>query len=546
MARKRKSSSAPENDGPAVPATRTKGKRSRASCAAAAGGASELHAPLETSTVVCQEPAGTRVATCDLTSCVARACARLRKRSSGRDEISTTLLLARALRDPAQPPACALVVAPRGAGKSAFVDAVLAMLAKQKDQGVPSIVRINLHGLLHTSVHSSTRVIAAALKSAVGRELLENPGSCARTERIENVDAHEIQEDKAEGEDACANQRESSGMAECNWEIAAAIRAIKADGKGVVFVLDDFDRFGQSGAAQPVLYNILNILQDIELRGACVGMTTRIDSADSLEKRIKSRFLPRELVLKSPQTIEEVIDFLSDALHLPFRDTSCEQDVEDGGELDRNAVLEFNAIAADFLASRAFRDVLGRQFCNDRSMGRIVEALCDALFALAPPDFVKSDTGAGGGQIGIPRSRTLDVEQFRASLGLSHPSMDAMIGLSVLELALLVALRKLEKKCKSEEQALIFGDVYDEYALIKQGGNQSFVGSEGEPVVERSVAEKAWSRLIEASLVVRVGQGPSAMRRVCLAVDPSDVDAALQKHSHASAFLTRWGKGIVE
>jgi hypothetical protein len=92
----------------------------------------------------------------------------------------------------------------------------------------------------------------------------------------------------------------------------------------------------------------------------------------------------------------------------------------------------------------------------------------------------------------------------------------------------------------------MFDDVYREYALIKEGGRKGFVGGDGDPVAEKSVAEKAWGRLVDSSLVVRMGTGPSSKRQYALYGAACDVEFALLDHPGATEFLKRWGKGITE
>jgi Origin recognition complex (ORC) subunit 4 C-terminus len=488
-----------------------------------------------------------RRATRDLSACVALAHQRLSTRPVCDVVESMCSALQKSLDDPMHPSASFLLIAPRNAGKSAIVSSTLAMLADIP--GAPCIVRVDLHGLFHSSSPAAIRAIAMSLSGGK----LEECDDMEVGDAVAMIDVS--QED---GIEHIGTRLATARQGKCNSLIETAIEQIKKDGKGIVFVVDEFDRFAQINAHQPVLYNILNLLQDAGLRGAFIGMTTHLDAADGLEKRIKSRFSPKEITLSPPSSIDEVMAFLESAMRLPVP-AIVEQlggmehvitvDADNGdinggistkfaGAASSSDITEFNLMASEFLASPPVRSILSLQLCSDRAMGRIVDAMIFTVAALVTDE----DESDGG------KTRTwgrLSAETLKASLGLSSPSLEIMHGLSTLEMALLTALKKLEDN-RNANTHILFGDVYREYALIKEGGREGFVGGEGEPIADQSVAEKAWGRLVDSCLVVRSGPGPSNMRQVMLSGSPIDVDIALKDHPGATEFLKRWGKGITE
>lgn len=64
----------------------------------------------------------------------------------------------------------------------------------------------------------------------------------------------------------------------------------------VVFVMDEFDLFA-THARQTLLYNLFDIAQARKAPIAVLGLTTKIDVVESLEKRVKSRFSHRYVYL---------------------------------------------------------------------------------------------------------------------------------------------------------------------------------------------------------------------------------------------------------
>ena len=62
--------------------------------------------------------------------------------------------------------------------------------------------------------------------------------------------------------------------------------------KSLIFIMEEFDQF-TSHPRQTLLYNLLDVAQSQKAPIAVIGMTTRIDIAESMEKRVKSRFSHR-------------------------------------------------------------------------------------------------------------------------------------------------------------------------------------------------------------------------------------------------------------
>ena len=72
--------------------------------------------------------------------------------------------------------------------------------------------------------------------------------------------------------------------------------------KSVIFILDEFDLFA-SHPRQTLLYNLFDIAQARKAPIAVLGITTKIDVAERLEKRVKSRFSHRYVHLPLPRSL---------------------------------------------------------------------------------------------------------------------------------------------------------------------------------------------------------------------------------------------------
>lgn len=62
--------------------------------------------------------------------------------------------------------------------------------------------------------------------------------------------------------------------------------------KSVIFIMEEFDQF-TTHPRQTLLYNLFDVAQSRKAPIAVIGMTTRIEIAESMEKRVKSRFSHR-------------------------------------------------------------------------------------------------------------------------------------------------------------------------------------------------------------------------------------------------------------
>lgn len=84
----------------------------------------------------------------------------------------------------------------------------------------------------------------------------------------------------------------------------------------VVITLEDFESFCHSRSKQSLLYNLFDLMHVKEARFVVIGVTNRPDTTELLEKRIKSRFQLRKIVLSPPDTVDEIIDVVRSALSL--------------------------------------------------------------------------------------------------------------------------------------------------------------------------------------------------------------------------------------
>jgi origin recognition complex subunit 4 len=147
-----------------------------------------------------------------------------------------------------------------------------------------------------------------------------------------------------------------------------------------VVLLDAFDLFSLH-ARQSLLYCLLDTVQSCHTGArrkgmAVIGMTSRVDTVNLLEKRVKSRFSGRIIRVASPRKLKNWLDVARRILCV---------EVDEGEKLERLAEWKemWEASVEMFLADKVVVGVLNETF----SVTRDVRMLCRILVNLPFPCF---------------------------------------------------------------------------------------------------------------------------------------------------------------
>ncbi|KAF5278043.1 hypothetical protein FQR65_LT15815 [Abscondita terminalis] len=155
----------------------------------------------------------------------------------------------------------ALLIGPRGVGKTMLLNKVLCDLKKNKAFDKTAIL-VNLHGLVHVDDRLALKSITAQMK-------LENA-----------VDGKVF----------------GSFADNLAFLLACLKTGSKETAKSVIFILDEFDLFC-SHHNQTLLYNLFDVSQSAQTPICVFGVTCRLDIIELFEKRVKSRFSHRQILL---------------------------------------------------------------------------------------------------------------------------------------------------------------------------------------------------------------------------------------------------------
>ncbi|KAI4267055.1 MAG: hypothetical protein LQ337_008544 [Flavoplaca oasis] len=397
-----------------------------------------------------------------------------------------------------------LVIGPRGCGKTALVESVLSDLAfEHKDD----FITIRLSGFIHTDDKLALREIWRQL----GREVAaEDETTGIRTNYADTLTsllallAHSSEDDEHGNETA----------------------------RAVIFVIDEFDLFA-SHPRQTLLYNLFDVAQSRNAPVAVLGLTTRIDVVESLEKRVKSRFGQRYIHLSHPKSFNSFEALCrsaltrNEAVGKPFAKRVG----------NNNAVLQrLHAIWSDYV------DAL---FTHDIQLGKFLRYLfahsnCVASFQSS---MLLSISLLGPSQ--IPTGESI----IGSSLPLSDSKLQLLPSLSDLELSLLIAAARLDVIL--DTNVCNFKMVYDEYVqlasrvkLQSNAAGQTAVGG-GARVWGKDVAKGAWERLMDLELILSASTAGSRSHSVGVMCR---VDVALEEIGpnvpRMGATMSRWCKEI--
>ncbi|KAI4173152.1 MAG: hypothetical protein LQ343_003079 [Gyalolechia ehrenbergii] len=376
-----------------------------------------------------------------------------------------------------------LVVGPRGSGKTALVETVLSDLAKEH---YDDFIVVRLNGFIHTDDKLALREIWRQL----GREgTAEEGGDVVMTNYADTLTSLLA---------LLAHSGEDEGQED---QIA----------RSVIFVIDEFDLFA-THPRQTLLYNLFDVAQSRNAPIAVLGLTTRIDIVESLEKRVKSRFGQRYVYLTYPRTFSAFQDICRSAL---MSREPMPKALLDRVERQKSEALKLKSgwneyVDALFTHDKQFASYLRYLFARSKCVSSFLSA------SLLPVSLLSGSSIPTGGSF------------IRNSLLPSDSKLQLLSSLADLELSLLIAGARLDVILDTD--VCSFSMVYEEYVQLasrvkvqSSAAGQTAVGG-GARVWGKEVALGSWEKLMELGLVVPVGMdmggdGSGGMCRVDVALE---------------------------
>ncbi|KAG2413620.1 hypothetical protein HFD88_002809 [Aspergillus terreus] len=393
-----------------------------------------------------------------------------------------------------------LLLGSRGCGKTAIVESVLSSLARTHRDDF-HVVRLN--GFLHTDDRLALRETWRQL----GRETNTEEEAGKVTNYADTMSTLLA---------LLSHPEELFGAPSHPGAITAA--------KSVVIILDEFDLF-VTHPRQTLLYNLFDIAQARKAPVAVLGLTTKVDVTEMLEKRVKSRFSHRYVFVPLPRTFETFSEICHAGLNLDDDElTGLMEDADLGvratvkSEGWNRLVLGWRAYLQGLWIDDAFQSHLRRIYSQTKS---VKEFFTSALIALTEFHYSAYDDVPS---LQVPTAATFSTQSLSCPDPAPLPFSAATTvsaSPSSLPLSLLLAATRLaalyDPSAESAQPtslaplALSFPAAYAEYVrlLTSAKTSASISGAAATPgrVWGRDVAREAWEKLVSWGLISAVGGG---------------------------------------
>lgn len=318
--------------------------------------------------------------------------------------------------------------------------------------------------------------------------------------------------------------------------------------KSVIFILDEFELFA-THPRQTLLYNLFDIAQSRKAPIAVLGCTTRIDVAESLEKRVKSRFSHRYVHLSMSKSFNAFYTVARSAMRIEVAELEPDENYTLGAAVngvvaklqkaalssangkhingdhdEESGTLEqWNTLVSAVLSTKACTSFLNRRFHTTKSIPEFLSSLMLAMATLQISAINDS-------------SDLLDHLMNTISSYTLHPpdsKLSILESLSSLQLALLICAARLTNIYNSE--IISFALAYEEYknlaskAKLQASASGAMAQGAGSRVWGKGVAKGAWEGLVECGLILEDGRG-------------GRVDVAMEEIGGSGVELGSWGR----
>ena len=405
-----------------------------------------------------------------------------------------------------------LLIGSRGCAKSTLVETVISDLSTDHGENF-HVVRLN--GFIHTDDKLALREIWRQL----GREM-------------------EVEDDAATGRSSYADTL-SSLLALLSHSAEESNTENASIAKSVIFILDEFDLFA-SHPRQTLLYNLFDVAQSRNAPIAVLGLTTKIDVVESLEKRVKSRFGQRYVHLSLPRTFAAFATVCKAALTPPlsFALQIRDRNINSHGSTAavQKVATAWSTYVDSLVIHPAFSTHLRGIYATTKSVPTFSSSCLYLISTLSPSN--------------VPTPQSF----LSSSTSLRPPDskLHLLPSLSELALSLLIAAARLDIILSTD--LCNFEMVYEEYVALASrvkmqtsASGQLAVGGGGGRIWGKAVAKGEWERLVALELVLPVTGGTTVRNGRGEQGRMWRVDVGLEEIGGSvkmGAVMTRWCREI--
>ncbi|KAI9841955.1 MAG: hypothetical protein M1837_000275 [Sclerophora amabilis] len=354
-----------------------------------------------------------------------------------------------------------LVIGARGTGKTTLVESVVSdLLPDYRDDFV--VVRLN------GFIHSDDKLALREIWRQLGKDL-------------------DTEEDTT-GKASNYADTLSSLLALLSHPSELSAESTDQASKSVVIILEEFDLFA-SHPRQTLLYNLFDIAQARKAPIAVIGVTTKINIVESLEKRVKSRFSHRYIHVPLPRSFSSFWEICKKGITVG----STEKIGADGGtsgEQVRNGHLDWNShVEGLWENDSVFRTLVESIYYKNKSVKDFFAACLVPMAALQSEYSDFNGSAIAQNLLASPESKLFILE-----------------GLSELEISLLISAARLD--IIFDTDTCNFNMAYEEYTSLasrvkmqSSASGAAAVGT-GAKIWGPEVSLGAWEKLADYGLIV--------------------------------------------
>ncbi|KAH8920406.1 hypothetical protein BT69DRAFT_1352407 [Atractiella rhizophila] len=378
---------------------------------------------------------------------------------------------------------CVLLVGPRGVGKSLMVHRNLALL--ERLHGKDAYVVIKLNGLSETNDKLALKEIARQLKGNEGYLAAEVGGEGGENDWGDSFATYAstlqtliniLEPHKSANMTLPTEGEDSAGKTEEQTQPEGETKQ-----KPIIFVLDEFDQFALQ-PRQSFLYCLLDCVQGRKRQGGMLvlGLSSRADCLNALEKRVKSRCQSRVHQITHDGGIEGM-QAIAKWLLKPLSGKETSDELRKAWEVE----------VESFADSPAARTALEQAHAIDSSnRSRIITFLHPVISSLYHNTKVS-------GYLNLPCLATLPPLPFRTATD----SITFLTGLTTPELCVLIASKHLTLS----NHTLNLPILHNVYVTHSKRG---LALKELTKVYSKNVFTKAFERLRELEILLPTTDAP--------------------------------------
>ncbi|EPS42699.1 hypothetical protein H072_3348 [Dactylellina haptotyla CBS 200.50] len=352
-----------------------------------------------------------------------------------------------------------LLIGPRGSGKSLVVEKAINELKKHHEK---DFIVVRLSGCLQTDERTAVREIWRQLGSSMDLDESKPINFADTLTTILALLSHPSEHDPNASQEAMAETTSIS----------------------VLFLLSEFEQFA-AHPRQTLLYNLFDIAQARKAPIAVVGMTSKINIVEDLEKRVKSRFSHRTLGFRTGGNLGSRLE-------------GWWEIAKSGLSVDIEALLDFDKDQLAYYTQ--WNASLDDAFINDKTFRRTVETVYSTSkniqvlynhFILSICNVTVEAPFLGNG-----------AALLKNSLVAPDNKLYLLEDLPELSLAMLISAARLDPILETD--TCNFTMAYDEYKTLVSRVKIYSQTTWGMKLWGKDVALAAWERLAEWELIVPV------------------------------------------